>query len=77
MRGSARTTSSTVSDIGDWDVPYPAFVWPADRAWCVAADVDPHWAGIGADTAAIDRLVADPHLDVVPADPREDQPCYR
>lgn len=26
----------------------PAFVWPADHAWCLAADVDPHWAGLGA-----------------------------
>ena len=55
----------------------PAFIWPADHAWCVANDVDPHWAGIGADTSAIDQLVADPRLDVVPADPRADQPHYR
>jgi hypothetical protein len=39
--------------------------------------VDPHWAGIGADTATIDQLVADPRLDVVLADPREAQPEYR
>ncbi len=55
----------------------PAFIWPADHAWCVANDVDPHWAGIGASTAAIDQLLADPLLDVAPADPHEDQPCYR
>jgi hypothetical protein len=79
----------SISDLGDWGaadawpgqprphMPKPAFVWPADHAWCVASDVDPHWAGIGADGAAIDELVADPRLDVVPADPREDQPYYR
>lgn len=55
----------------------PAFVWPADRAWCVANDVDPHYAGIGADPAAIDDLLADSTLDVVPADPDQDQPAYR
>lgn len=78
----------SVSDLGDWGaaekgpggstigMPDPAFVWPADHAWCVANDVDPHWAGIGADIAAIDRLVADPRLDVVPADPNEKQPSY-
>ena len=68
-----------VSEVGDrdlspgrlWpDLPDPAFIWPADRAWCLANDVDPHWAGIGADASAIDNLVADPRLDVVPADPR-------
>jgi hypothetical protein len=55
----------------------PAFIWPADRTWCVANDVDPHWAGIGAAAPAIDQLIADPRLDVVRADPRGRQPHYR
>ncbi|WP_067498550.1 hypothetical protein [Actinoplanes sp. TFC3] len=54
----------------------PAFVWPADRRWCFVSDVDPHWAGIGAGRAAIDALIADPRLDVVPADPAQRQPAY-
>lgn len=78
----------SISDFGDWGaadtwpgqprlrMPDPAFIWPADHAWCVANDVDPHWAGIGADVAAIDELLADPRLDVVPADPHQDQPSY-
>lgn len=79
----------SVSDFGDWGaaeewpgqprlhMPDPAFIWPADHTWCVANDVDPHWAGIGADVSAIGQLLADPRLDVVPADPRDDQPVYR
>jgi len=59
------------------DVPGPAFAWPADRAWCVARDVDPHWAGIGAERPVVDQLVADPRLDVVLADPSRQQPAYR
>jgi hypothetical protein len=51
-------------------------VWPADRTWCVAKDVDPHWAGIGADDDAIEPLLADPALDVVRADPTQPQPRY-
>ena len=78
----------TVSDLDHWDsvaawpgrpgagAAVPAFVWPADRAWCIARDVDPHWAGIGADTRAIDRLIADPRLDVVRSDPDTPQPQY-
>jgi hypothetical protein len=78
-----------VSDFGDWgaadmwpgqprlQVPDPAFIWPADHAWCVANDVDPHWAGVGGDVSAIDQLLTDPRLDVVPTDPREEQPSYR
>lgn len=54
----------------------PAFVWPADHRWCFTSDVDPHWAGIGANTAAIDALVSDASLDIVPARPDESQPLY-
>jgi hypothetical protein len=78
-----------VSEVNDWgaaelwpgrprpDLPNPAFAWPADRAWCVAKDVDPHWAGVGADADAIEALVDDPRFDAVRADPRADQPTYR
>ncbi len=62
---------------GGQPVAPPAFVWPADHRWCFASDVDPHWAGIGAERAAVDALVADPGLDVVPARPTDDQPWYR
>jgi hypothetical protein len=77
-----------LSELGDWGEaehwpgrrrtcpPEPAFVWPADRAWCVAKDVDPHWAGIGAGHDAVERLLAHPVLDVVRADPRRQQPGY-
>jgi hypothetical protein len=65
------------SDLFDSEVhSAPAFVWPADHAWCFASDVDPHWAGIGADRKVVDRLVADRNLDVVHADPEERQPTY-
>lgn len=68
---------------GIWGLPEfsqggtPAFVWPSDHAWCVAADIDPHWAGIGATVPTIERLVADPRLDAVAADPDSEQPAYR
>ena len=54
----------------------PALVWPADHAWCFVSDVDPHWAGIGASSSAIQHLLADPVLDVVGADPDLPQPYY-
>ena len=56
---------------------HPAFVWPADHAWCVAGDVDAHWSGIGADTRVVDQLVSDGRLDVVAADPETEQQEYR
>ena len=68
---------------GIWGLPEfarggtPAFVWPSDHAWCVAADIDPHWAGIGATVPTIERLLSDPRLDAVASDPDSEQPAYR
>lgn len=47
----------------------PSFIWPRDRAWCIAWDVDPHFAGVGGSNAAIAALLAVPRLHAVPHDP--------
>jgi hypothetical protein len=72
-----------LADLGQWgtgndpdDSPDPAFVWPADRAWCLANDVDQHWVGVGAEEEALQALLDHPKLDVVKADPAEPQPFY-
>jgi hypothetical protein len=79
----------SLGELGTWDsaaawpgqrrleASQPAFVWPADHAWCVAWDVDPHWAGMGGGTLLISQLIADPLLDVVSADPSTEQPLYQ
>jgi hypothetical protein len=67
------------ADLWEWPgAAYPpAFVWPADRTWCIARDVDPHFAGVGATAAAIDDLRARPGLDVVLLPPGTEPPFYR
>lgn len=71
----------TSDDLAGWETmfdygqPVPALVWPADRAWCFASDVDPHWAGIGASAGAVEALMSS-GLDVVIADPEAPQPTY-
>lgn len=71
----------TSADVDDWErffdgnAPTPAFVWPADHAWCFACDVDPHWAGIGGTREAIDALLCS-DLDVVSANPSQQAPAY-
>jgi hypothetical protein len=78
LRGSLQDIDGWETDLGGGQpIAPPAFVWPADHRWCFASDVDPHWAGIGAEQAAVDALVADPELDAVPARPAEVQPLYR
>jgi hypothetical protein len=70
-------------DIESWEdefgkgSPPPAFVWPVDHGWCFASDVDSHWAGIGGEQVAIDRLIDDPKLDVVRAQQNVTPPAYR
>jgi hypothetical protein len=71
------------ADAGIWERPEfsrggaPAFVWPSDHTWCIAADIDPHWAAIGASAPLIERVIGDPRLDAVEADPAAKQPTYR
>jgi hypothetical protein len=77
FRGRLRDIDHWETDFGGGQpIAPPAFVWPADRRWCFTSDVDPHWAGIGAERTAVDALVADPRLDVVAADPADSQPRY-
>lgn len=54
----------------------PAFVWPQDRSWCFAFDVDPHWAGIGGSRESVTAALAIPGLDVVEADRDAEQPHH-
>lgn len=42
----------------------PAAVWPTDRAWCLAYDVDSHFAGVGASAAAIVALLDSENITV-------------
>ncbi len=76
LRGSLADVDEWQRALGSDLAVGPAFVWPEDRRWCLASDVDPHWAGIGADQQAVRALLAEPGLDVVRAEPAEHQPSY-
>jgi hypothetical protein len=77
LRGSLGDIDGWEEDLGGGQpIAPPAFVWPVDHGWCFASDVDPHWAGIGAEQAAVDALLDDPGLDVVAARPSDAQPLY-
>jgi hypothetical protein len=77
LRGTLADVDTWGQTVGSMGADPPAFVWPADRSWCFASDVDPHWAGIGAGRDAVDALVRDPGIDAVPARPEDRQPAYR
>jgi len=43
--------------------------WPADRAWCVASEIDLMWSYIGGPRGLIDAVLADPRVEALPAAP--------
>ena len=45
----------------------PNLWWPADRAWCVASEVDLSWSYVGGSAELIEELIADPRLEALPA----------
>lgn len=63
-------------EYGRDELPAPAYIWPADQAWCLTEDVDPHVAVIGGSRVAIDALLAEPVLDLVRDDPEVEPPFY-
>ena len=54
----------------------PAFVWPSDRGWCVAFDVDAHFAGVGGSEEAVTRLLDAEGLTAVRASRESTPPLY-
>lgn len=52
----------------DWFIPQsPNLFWPADRAWCVATEIDLPYTYVGGSSALIDAVLADQRLESWPA----------
>ena len=49
--------------------------WPADRAWCVASELDLEWTYVGGPRGLIDAILADDRIEALPAAP--DDPVSR
>src|SRR5262249_60683685 len=41
--------------------------WPADRAWCVASEIDLMWTYVGGPRGLIDAVLADNRTQALPA----------
>lgn len=53
----------------------PNLWWPADRAWCVATEIDLPWTYVGGTAALIELLMANEQIETLPA--LADEPCNR
>lgn len=52
----------------DWSATagqLPSLWWPADRAWCVATEVDFDWTYVGGSAECIDEVLATPKLEAL------------
>ena len=47
----------------------PNLLWPADRAWCVATEIDLHCTYVAGSTDLVDEILAHPALETWPAAP--------
>ncbi len=49
----------------------PNLWWPADRAWCVASEIDLPWTYVGGPCGLIDTILADDRIEALPAAPED------
>jgi hypothetical protein len=47
----------------------PNLWWPSDRSWIVASEIDLPWTYVGGSTALIERILAEPRLESLGAEP--------
>src|SRR5262245_10400071 len=69
--GTLEEAGSTFSQ-SDWHYRSPNLWWPADRAWCVATEIDFPWTYVGGPIPCIQQLLNDSELEVVITRPGED-----
>jgi hypothetical protein len=73
-QGPAEAVGTLSSLDGTWG-QCPNIWWPADRAWCVASEIDLQWTCVGGPRGLIDAILADHRIEALPAAP--DDPVSR
>jgi hypothetical protein len=64
-----RLARGSIQDLDDFknlsdDVYPPGFIWPRDRSWCLAYDVDSHFIGVSGSREVVKALRESVDLDV-------------
>lgn len=55
----------------------PNLMWPLDRTWFVASEIDVPWTGVAGSSALLEELMADTLLDVEPVSLDSEVPYWR
>jgi hypothetical protein len=69
-QGPAEAVVTLASLDGTWG-QCPNIWWPADRAWCVASEIDLQWTYVGGSHGLIDAILADDRIEALPAAPND------
>lgn len=64
LRGPLSSISKLETSLGGQS---PNLWWPTDHAWCVATEIDLAWTYIGGSEVLISDVLADQHLEALPA----------
>jgi hypothetical protein len=77
VRGLPAVLQAAGQELGRVDAAdaQPPARWPADRAWCVASEIDLQWTYVGGPRGLIDAVLADGRIEALPAAP--DDPVSR
>ena len=59
----------TLADLDGTSGQCPNIWWPADRAWCVASEIDLQWTYVGGSRGLIDAILADDRIEALPTAP--------
>jgi hypothetical protein len=60
---SGGATEPATGSSRDEELPGPHLLWPADRRWFVATEVDSDFTWVGGSQGLIDAVITDPTLD--------------
>jgi hypothetical protein len=55
----------------DLKLHFPNLWWPADRAWCVASEIDLPWTYVGGSSALVNSLRDEPRIEAQLASPTD------
>jgi hypothetical protein len=68
--GPAEAVVALASLEGTWG-QIPNIWWPADRAWCVASELDLQWTYVGGPRGMIEAILADDRIEALPTAPND------
>lgn len=55
----------------------PNLMWPFDRTWLLASEIDVPWTGVAGSSPLLNELMADTLLDVEPVSLDSEVPYWR